>query len=512
MRSVMTLVLTLLAMALGTSTSSAADQAVTPATFQRAFAAAQPGDRVVLAAGDYGTFSGGQKAGPVTVVAAPGAKATMSVSFNGSANIRLDGLTITSLNVDGASHDLAFVNSAFTGGAVVRADRLNNANILFDGNTHANINVCGTCYEGRIEVIGTGTSPVGVTIQNSRLGPGGDADGIQVAARGVKILHNEFTNIKQVSATHTDALQLYGASLTTIQSNYFHDFSTAIMAPDGGDHEVITNNVFDGDGSYRPAIQLGSHHGTTFTHNVVRKIDVFMDRKNESTDNSVDGVLRDNVLVNGTINTRAGQVHALQRVLQPVQRLVAGQRDEHDRRRADVRRRRQPVVVGRLRAGLRLQGQGQRQRRHRPRHQHRRRDGRPAGPAPAPSGDGAPAGGAAGTDGTSPSAAPLGVSLDTILPGKPRLTAAKWRYSPSAPRAGQRVVLRAFRTKKAAKGKTCVWTFNFSRKAARHKGCTLVVHFPTAGRKTVTLYVTDKAEQTLAVRTQKISVKRASRR
>ena len=88
----------------------------------------------------------------------------------------------------------------------------------------------------------------------------------------------------------------------------------------------------------------------------------------------------------------------------------------------------------------------------------------------------------AGTDGTSPSAAPLGVSLDTILPGKPRLTAAKWRYSPSAPRAGQRVVLRAFRTKKAAKGKTCVWTFNFSRKAARHKGCTLVVHFPTAGR------------------------------
>ena len=239
-----------------------------------------------------------------------------------------------------------------------------------------------------------------------------------------------------------------------------------------------------------------------------------MDRKNESTDNSANGVLRDNVLVDGTINTPSAKCTTTARCPTTCSaRRATRQRHE----RPSSARRSSPAAPTRRRTtgfvlASRLARQGQRQRRHRPRHQHRRRDGRPAGPAPAPSGDGAPAGGAAGTDGTSPSAAPLGVSLDTILPGKPRLTAAKWRYSPSAPRAGQRVVLRAFRTKKAAKGKTCVWTFNFSRKAARHKGCTLVVHFPTAGRKTVTLYVTDKAEQTLAVRTQKISVKRASRR
>ena len=140
MRSVMTLVLTLLAMALGTSTSSAADQAVTPATFQRAFAAAQPGDRLLLASGDYGDFSGGAKSGLVTITAAVRRDASMSIVFNGAA-ISASRPDDHLMDIDGVSHDLTFSNSTFTGQRARPGLSLDNANIVFDHNTHAGINV-----------------------------------------------------------------------------------------------------------------------------------------------------------------------------------------------------------------------------------------------------------------------------------------------------------------------------------------------------------------------------------
>jgi hypothetical protein len=281
----------------------AADLTATPSTFASVFSSAKAGDRILLASGDYGDWAGGSKSGTVTIMPQAGASPVMGINFNNAANIRVDGLTLTWMSIDGASHDLAFANSKFTGAATIRAYSLNNSNIVLDHNTHANINVCGTCYEGRVEVIGNGSGPSGVTIKNSTFGPGGDADGIQIGAIGVKVLNNEFTGIKQVSAVHTDSLQLMGTSQTVVDGNYFHDFSTAIMAPDGGNRDTFTNNVFDGDGSYRPAIQLGSTHDSVFAHNTTRNLDVYMDRKNESTDNSANGVLRDNVIVNGTINT-----------------------------------------------------------------------------------------------------------------------------------------------------------------------------------------------------------------
>jgi hypothetical protein len=281
----------------------AADLTATPSTFASVFSSAKAGDRILLASGDYGDWAGGSKSGTVTIMPEAGASPVMGINFNNAANIRVDGLTLTWMSIDGASHDLAFANSKFTGAATIRAYSLNNSNIVLDHNTHANINVCGTCYEGRVEVIGNGSGPSGVTIKNSTFGPGGDADGIQIGAIGVKVLNNEFTGIKQVSAVHTDSLQLMGTSQTVVDGNYFHDFSTAIMAPDGGNRDTFTNNVFDGDGSYRPAIQLGSTHDSVFAHNTTRNLDVYMDRKNESTDNSANGVLRDNVIVNGTINT-----------------------------------------------------------------------------------------------------------------------------------------------------------------------------------------------------------------
>ena len=50
------------------------------------FAQAAGGDTILLAAGDYGTFSGGSKPATVTLRPHPGATATMDVNFNPAAS------------------------------------------------------------------------------------------------------------------------------------------------------------------------------------------------------------------------------------------------------------------------------------------------------------------------------------------------------------------------------------------------------------------------------------------
>jgi hypothetical protein len=295
------------AAALGTTlafcgAAAAAVLPATPSSFGGVVAGAQPGDVVALASGDYGTFNGAAKSGTVTIAPQAGAQATIAVNFNSARNLRLDGLTIRGLTLIGSTRDITVANSRFTGSAVVRTDGMVNANILFDRNTHAGIDPCGDCYEGRLEVIGQGSGPVGVTVQNSTFGPGGSSDGMQVGSDGVQILNNEFVGMRQNGPVHTDSLQLYGASNTVVRGNYFHDSDVSIMAPDGGRNEQIVDNVFIGGGSYRPAIQFGSHAGTSFVHNTVRNIDVFMDSKSGASP-SRDGVLRDNAFVNGTIQS-----------------------------------------------------------------------------------------------------------------------------------------------------------------------------------------------------------------
>ncbi len=100
------------------------------------FASAQGGDVIHLAAGSYGSFSGGSKSSTVTLVAPAGVVASMSPSLDGSVNnLRFDGLTITGLYTNGA-RNVAFVNSRFTGS--VRVDtpaNVSNANLVFDHDT-----------------------------------------------------------------------------------------------------------------------------------------------------------------------------------------------------------------------------------------------------------------------------------------------------------------------------------------------------------------------------------------
>jgi hypothetical protein len=145
------------------------------------------------------------------------------------------------------------------------------AGIVLERNRLPGIDVCTDCYEGRIEVVGHADGPSGVVVRDNQVGPGGNADGIQVSATGVEIVGNRFVGIHQgegADAPHTDALQLYGARRTVIRGNDFRDVSTGIMSPDGGDHEVIEHNTFDLAG-YPYAIMLGGDDGSVIRHNTM---------------------------------------------------------------------------------------------------------------------------------------------------------------------------------------------------------------------------------------------------
>ena len=90
-------------------------------------------------------------------------------------------------------------------------------------------------YEGRFEVVQSplGSQPVGVAVTNSRFSGGGESDGVQIGAYGVQVgPGNTFTDLQQGNAArHVDAIQLYGASHTTIVGNFFRHNSEDIMAP-----------------------------------------------------------------------------------------------------------------------------------------------------------------------------------------------------------------------------------------------------------------------------------------
>ena len=167
-----------------------------------------------------------------------------------------------------------FRNSRFTDMTRVDAD-LANANIVFDHDTFDGIDMCSSCYEGRLTVRGSNSpDPVGVAITNSHFGAGGQSDGVQLigGARGVQIgPGNEFSGLRQSSGytAHVDPIQLYGETHTVVTGNYFHGNSTGIMAGDGTDHLTVTNNVFVTDGEYPDQVVIGGGSGDIIRHNTL---------------------------------------------------------------------------------------------------------------------------------------------------------------------------------------------------------------------------------------------------
>jgi hypothetical protein len=306
--------LVLLAGLFAAGSATAAERHATTANFASTFSAAQGGDTIYLATGNYGSFSGAAKASTVTLKPESGATAQINPRFNGATNLKLDGLTITGATIAGSSKNISIVNSRFTDMTTIGdGSAMTNANIVFDKDTFDGISACSNCYEGRLTVRGTGSTasqPMGFSVTNSHFGNGGESDGVQIIgkATGVKIgPGNEFSGIKQGSySRHVDSLQLYGSSQTQIVGNYFHDDDTIIMAPDGGDREAVNNNVMIGSG-YRPAVQFGHHDGSTFIHNTTKNIDIntYVNSGDSSPNRNM--VTRDNVIVSGTLNSSGCQ-------------------------------------------------------------------------------------------------------------------------------------------------------------------------------------------------------------
>lgn len=242
--------------------------AATAATFKQVFDHARAGATIALAPGDYGTFTGGSKAGTVTIRPQAGADVTMALDFDGADHIRVDGVTLTSLELKGDVHDVTVANSRLTGPALIRADEMAGAGIVLDHNTHAGIGKCDGCFEGRLTVTGDSGKPSGIVVRRSTFGPGGESDGILNGGHGVQILDNRFVDLKggSVDGVHVDAIQLYGSRGTVIRGNRLENVATGIMAPDGTDHELIERNVID-TGEYPYAILLGGDVGTVIRSN-----------------------------------------------------------------------------------------------------------------------------------------------------------------------------------------------------------------------------------------------------
>lgn len=250
----------------------------TTATFAAQLSAASAGQIICLAAGNYGTFAGTNKA--VTIRAQSGATVTMAFDFRANdAGFTLDGLTIPGGNISGNSSNysdatnpknITIKNSTFT--AAVNIEYIANANILFDGNTHNNIDNDASCTSApaRIWLSYGSNTPSGVTIKNSLL-DGGNTDGIQ-AGTGLTVLNNEFRNIAEKSSSdcaHTDAIQLIGAKGAVVRGNYIHNTADGIVAYDGIDSAIIESNVIDlVNGRY--GIELYSDNGSIIRHNTLK--------------------------------------------------------------------------------------------------------------------------------------------------------------------------------------------------------------------------------------------------
>jgi hypothetical protein len=269
----------------------ACDLNATTSNFSSQLAAAQPGQTICLATGNYGTFNGLTKSSPgVTITAAAGATPTMSIWFGTTASpiawMILDHLTITGGEINAPANHVTIQNSTITnkidvwqnGGnnSCSSCPAMNNQNIVFDGDTfNMSANPSGSGgYEGRLNFLGTGSesTPAGVVVKNSTFTQQ-CADGVDILSGGYGVTigpGNEFYNLMQGSCgPHIDSIQFVGTDTTgpLITGNYLHDNSTGMIGYDYANDATITNNVVANIGTDGTAI-AGNATGT-ISHNTL---------------------------------------------------------------------------------------------------------------------------------------------------------------------------------------------------------------------------------------------------
>jgi hypothetical protein len=266
---------------------------------------AAAGSTICLNSGNYGgvTLSGIVKSNYVTVRSASGVGATINpVVTGGTQYVRLSNLTVSGMNVDGATtKHLQIANNTFTQKLDIDTTNFNANDILVDGNTFNGID-SGGGTEGRVSVHwpnGPGSVPAGVTVSNNTFSGGGCSDGVQIGSYGVVVgPGNTFTGLTQGSCVqHIDSIQGYGQSHTVVKGNFFVKPRVCLGFYDGGNGEVFEDNVFIGNGvdGTQCVIDLGSISSSTFVHNTLYNVSPRVGGINTATGGS--GTYTDNIMI-----------------------------------------------------------------------------------------------------------------------------------------------------------------------------------------------------------------------
>ena len=191
----------------------------TPANFASQVSAATAGQTIVLASGNYGTWTGTNKA--ITITAASGASPQVKFNFgSGDANFTLNSITGMGGFIGSGASNITIRNSTFTSqldieGAVT--------NIVVEHNDFTWMPVDNGTANSKIFLNTSGSSPgAAVTIENNDIENGG-LDGIHIGGgSGVLILNNIFRNLIDVGLNHTDNIQFESGSQIVVRGNYIY--------------------------------------------------------------------------------------------------------------------------------------------------------------------------------------------------------------------------------------------------------------------------------------------------
>ena len=256
----------------------------TPSSFASDVSAATTGQTVCLASGNYGTWTGTNKA--ITVEAASGASPQMQIDFaSGASGFTLSGMTNMSGIIDGPANNLTVENSTFTGSLLVSWDTgIGMSNVVINHNSFDwNAYSANTPYNAKIALNEVATPTTGtlskpsIIVENNDI-ENGDLDGIHVGGgAGMIIRNNYFNNLCDRNINHTDNIQFEGGSQTNVEGNYIYtpgpEPSTGCVAGgiDSYDGEtngvIIEDNVVDVTRDW--GIELYSDNGSIVRHNTV---------------------------------------------------------------------------------------------------------------------------------------------------------------------------------------------------------------------------------------------------
>jgi Right handed beta helix region len=127
-----------------------------------------------------------------------------------------------------------------------------------------------------VESQGVEAGTSGVVVRNSKFGGNStNADAVRCdVTNGMTIDNNDFSSQDDVDPYHTDPIQIYGGKRCIIRRNFFHDMqgvAAYIMQADGGDHNIIEDNVFRGGPGVIYGITLYSDNGSIIRHNTFER-------------------------------------------------------------------------------------------------------------------------------------------------------------------------------------------------------------------------------------------------